>query len=97
MNGQTVGITQNFLYYNSETGIADKTKTPSGAYLFRPNSTTPIQVSDKVEKLQAFTGDVVDEFHQSWTTNAMDIRQCIRVYKDMGHIEFDWIVGNIAM
>lgn len=97
LNGKTIAITQNFLYYNSETGIKDRTKTASGAYLFRPSTATPEEVAANVIKLNAFSGDIVDEFHQVWTSTLMNIRQSIKVYKDEGYIEFDWIVGNIAV
>lgn len=94
-------ITQNFYYYTSGNSD-DNPGVSSGAYIFRPDITTPFIVPTNVSNntvtyIRSFSGNVVDEFHQYWSSYMMDLSQIIRVYKDEGYIEFDWIVGNLNM
>lgn len=81
---------------NDNPGIA------SGAYIFRPDFNrsfeTPTQLpNDTVESSYSFSGNLVDEFHQLWNGTIMKVQQVIRVYKNEGYIEFDWIVGNLNL
>ncbi|CAH1101503.1 unnamed protein product [Psylliodes chrysocephalus] len=94
LNGNNYGLTQNFKYYYSETGEHDHTDIASGAYLFRPTKEEPESL-DNIEITYSINGNVVDEVHQRWTEDAVDILQIIRWYHDEDYLEFDWIVGNI--
>lgn len=94
MNGQTVEITQEFLYYNGWNGDnnGDENRA-SGAYIFRPLENEAHKLADSVT-VTTTSNSLVDEVHQQindWVT------QVIRVYKGEGHnyIEFDWLIGPI--
>ncbi|KYB25900.1 lysosomal alpha-mannosidase-like precursor [Tribolium castaneum] len=96
MNGQTVEITQQFLYYNGFNGDNNgDDKQASGAYIFRPKENEATVVSDSVT-VTSTTGTLVDEVRQQvndWIT------QIIRVYKgeNDNYIEFDWLIGQIEV
>ncbi|XP_056631266.1 lysosomal alpha-mannosidase-like [Diorhabda sublineata] len=94
LGGKTLGISQTFGYYSSETGERDKTGVASGAYIFRPTAEGS-RILENVKLLRKFSGNVVDEVQQKWTTDIVDIYQTIRWYKKENYIELDWIVGNI--
>lgn len=94
MNGKTVKITQEFLYYNGWNGDnnGDENRA-SGAYIFRPLENEAFKLSDSVI-VKTTSNSLVDEVHQQvndWVT------QVIRVYKGEGQnfIEFDWLIGPI--
>ncbi|XP_018570360.1 lysosomal alpha-mannosidase [Anoplophora glabripennis] len=95
MNGITLNITQNFYYYYSETGEHDKTNISSGAYLFRPTNTTPESLDNTVTKVAVVRGKLVEEFHQQWNDEKINVSQIIRLHKKERYIEFDWLVGGI--
>ncbi|XP_071052267.1 lysosomal alpha-mannosidase [Onthophagus taurus] len=92
MNGKTVQFTQDFLYYFGAVGNNEiSANRSSGAYIFRPNSSEPIQMTKKVS-YRLYQGSVVSELHQvfnEWTS------QILRVYNEENNIEFDWVVGPI--
>ncbi|XP_049819511.1 lysosomal alpha-mannosidase-like isoform X2 [Aethina tumida] len=92
IQGKTVEITQEFLYYESaESGIW------SGAYLFRPKvNTTAKSLSESVKIKSVRSTDNVDEVVQVFNDY---ITQIIRVYKNVEHsyIEFDWLVGPLPI
>lgn len=94
LNGITLNITQEFLYYNGMNGTNESDdEKASGAYIFRPTTENAVNLTNKVE-YNITTGDLVDEVHQtfnSWIT------QVIRVYKNESYIEFDWLVGPIEI
>ncbi|KAJ8967857.1 hypothetical protein NQ314_002606 [Rhamnusium bicolor] len=81
INGIKLDITQNFYFYYGATGDADKTHVASGAYLFRPTQTTPESFINGVLNTGIVKGEHVEEFHQKWSDNIVDISQIIRVYK----------------
>lgn len=59
MNGQTVEITQEFLYYSGFNGDnKDENDWASGAYIFRPIDNTATVVADSVT-VSSVTGDLV--------------------------------------
>ncbi|KAK3020136.1 hypothetical protein RJ639_004604 [Escallonia herrerae] len=65
----------------------------SGAYIFRPNGTFPIQ-SEGQTRLTILQGPLYDEVHQkinSW------IYQITRVYKEKDHAEIEFTVGPIPI
>jgi lysosomal alpha-mannosidase len=91
-NGQTVSLKQSFLYYK---GMKGDNKGPehraSGAYVFRPDGTTPVNIGIKYNST-LLKGTIVTEVRQrldEW------VSQTIRVYPNEDYIEFDWIIGPI--
>ncbi|EEZ99703.1 Alpha-mannosidase 2-like Protein [Tribolium castaneum] len=93
LNGKTVDVNQEFLYYEGFVGDNEEPKNrSSGAYIFRPiPGKDPVVVADKVD-YKIFRGNLVSEVQQvfnEWIT------QTIRVYRTESYIEFDWIVGPI--
>lgn len=92
MNGQTLAISQNFLYYK---GLANDNEQASGAYIFRPIDNEALVVSETVQATTV-SGNLVDEIRQvvnDWVT------QIIRIYKGESdnYVEFDWLVGPIEV
>lgn len=94
LNGITLKIKQEFLYYNGMNGTNESDdEKASGAYIFRPVTEDATKLTDIVE-YNITEGELVDEVHQtfnSWIT------QVIRVYKNESYIEFDWLVGPIEI
>ncbi|CAM8986736.1 unnamed protein product [Rhodiola kirilowii] len=65
----------------------------AGAYIFRPNGTTPIKPQEPVH-LKVFRGSIIDEVHQkinSW------IYQINRLHKGSEHVEVEFIVGPVPI
>ncbi|EEF51696.1 probable alpha-mannosidase At5g13980 [Ricinus communis] len=84
-------VEQSYSYYAGDDGSKDL--QASGAYIFRPNGTYPINSKGQV----AFTvlrGPLLDEIHHrinSW------IYQITRVYKGKEHAEVEFTVGPIPI
>nr|XP_022916135.1 lysosomal alpha-mannosidase-like [Onthophagus taurus] len=94
MNGITLPVTQNFMYYNGANGTnIDGERRASGAYIFRPAKSTPEALPISTQATyKVYTSDLVDEVHQEFNDW---VKQIIRVYKENNHIEFDWLIGPI--
>ncbi|XP_011083026.1 probable alpha-mannosidase At5g13980 [Sesamum indicum] len=86
-----ISLEQSYIYYAGDDGHKDL--QASGAYIFRPNGTFPIQSEGKIP-LTVFRGPLFDEVHQminSW------IYQITRVYKEKEHAEIEFVVGPIPI
>ncbi|QCD96917.1 lysosomal alpha-mannosidase [Vigna unguiculata] len=82
-----------YLYYSGYNGTNQKDPQNSGAYVFRPNGTYPIN-HEKKARLTVLNGPVLDEVHQQinpW------IYQITRLYKGKEHVEVEFIVGPIPI
>ncbi|XP_020573833.1 alpha-mannosidase At3g26720-like [Phalaenopsis equestris] len=82
---------QSYKYYIGAVGDKSDSQA-SGAYVFRPNGTSPIK--SKQVPLTILRGPLVDEMHEqvnSW------IYQITRVYKAKEHVEFEFVVGPIPI
>ncbi|XP_014491295.1 probable alpha-mannosidase At5g13980 isoform X2 [Vigna radiata var. radiata] len=82
-----------YLYYSGYNGTNQKDPQNSGAYVFRPNGTFPIN-HEKKALLTVLNGPVLDEVHQQinpW------IYQINRLYKGKEHVEVEFIVGPIPI
>ncbi|XP_056631268.1 lysosomal alpha-mannosidase-like [Diorhabda sublineata] len=90
LNNITLDVNQNFYFYKSASDF----DSSSGAYLFRPASSTPTPFSP-AHLMRVFTGNLVEEIHQKWENENADIYQSIRYYKNENYLEFNWLVGNI--
>ena len=83
-------------YNSSASGngfqAADSTQN-SGAYIFRPNSSTPIPVMTG-EVVNTFTkSDTVQEVSQVWVDKWL--KQTVRLYKNSRHVEVEFTVGPV--
>ncbi|XP_058092937.1 alpha-mannosidase At3g26720-like [Magnolia sinica] len=85
-------LEQSFSFYPGDDGSGSDSQA-SGAYIFRPNGTFPINPGVQVP-LTVLSGPILDEVHQRispW------IYQITRVYKGKEHAEFEFTVGPIPI
>ena len=97
--GVSTPLAQSFGWWNSSIGEdapADGTsdqRQSSGAYIFRPNSTTLFPVSAAPATVQIVTGPVVSEAQQvvadGWVT------QTVRLWAGAPFADFEWTIGPI--
>ncbi|XP_055014640.1 LOW QUALITY PROTEIN: lysosomal alpha-mannosidase [Boleophthalmus pectinirostris] len=90
---QKIDLTQNFYWYNGSDGNNSDSDQPSGAYIFRPNSSTPFVIS-KTAKIQLIQTSVVQEVRQvfsSW------VSQVVRLYSGSRALELEWTVGPVPV
>uniref|UniRef100_H2Z3Z1 Alpha-mannosidase n=1 Tax=Ciona savignyi TaxID=51511 RepID=H2Z3Z1_CIOSA len=95
-SGIKIPVHQDMLWYNGSMGN-NASKQQSGAYIFRPNSSTPFHCSnDGKVKLSVLTGSnpLVQEVYQKFSDWAY---QVVRLYKGIKHIEVEWTVGPIPV
>nr|CAD7453459.1 unnamed protein product [Timema tahoe] len=94
INGTDLPLQQSLLYYSGYFGD-DKVpvNTSSGAYVFRPNSSGPVTITENVA-VRVLKGPLVEEVHQVYNEW---VSQVIRVYKEDNHVEFEWLVGPIPV
>ncbi|KAE8679771.1 Alanine aminotransferase 2 [Hibiscus syriacus] len=85
-----VPVQQSYLWYSSSSGNSDS--QASGAYVFRPNSSSLIVVSRSVP-LRITPRPLVDEVYQQFNEW---IYQVTRLYKDKEHTEFEFTIGPIS-
>nr|XP_058950817.1 lysosomal alpha-mannosidase-like isoform X1 [Pocillopora verrucosa] len=88
----TTVLSQGFYWYNGSLG-EDASKQPSGAYIFRPNSSQPIPIPQS-SKVEVFKGTVVQEVRQ---VISPFISQVVRLYAGQRHAEFEYTVGPIPV
>ncbi|XP_035261901.1 lysosomal alpha-mannosidase [Anguilla anguilla] len=89
---QTVQLKQNFYWYNASVGNRESIQ-PSGAYIFRPNSSTPVPVS-LTAKTQALKNSVVQEVYQQF---GPWVSQVVRLYEHSQELELEWTVGPVPV
>ncbi|KAM9792306.1 lysosomal alpha-mannosidase [Neosynchiropus ocellatus] len=90
---QTIKLSQNFYWYNASDGNNSESNQPSGAYIFRPNCSTPFTVSSRAET-QSFQTSVVQEVRQVFSPW---VSQVVRLYSDSRALELEWTVGPIPI
>jgi len=85
---------QSFFWYNASAGFDQ----PSGAYIFRPNSSHEFPVSDSKPTLSQVSGDVVTEFRQvfnEWITQRIRVHgNSLQVRYTVGGIPIDDGLGK---
>ncbi|XP_076058752.1 lysosomal alpha-mannosidase II isoform X1 [Oratosquilla oratoria] len=88
-------VNQTFLYYKGMNGNNSKEDNrASGAYIFRPNGTTPVEVNADGAVVVTLTGPVVNEVRQYFSPW---VSQVIRVYVKELVLEMEWLVGPIPI
>uniref|UniRef100_A0AAR2JS97 Alpha-mannosidase n=1 Tax=Pygocentrus nattereri TaxID=42514 RepID=A0AAR2JS97_PYGNA len=91
---QSVQLTQNFYWYNASVGNAESSQT-SGAYIFRPNSSTPCAVSKNSNTvLCVCQNSVVQEVRQQFSPW---VSQVVRLYEGSRELELEWTVGPVPV
>ncbi|KAL3996930.1 hypothetical protein ACER0C_009586 [Sarotherodon galilaeus] len=90
---QSIKLTQNFYWYNASDGNNVESRQPSGAYIFRPNSSTPVIIS-QTAKTEIIKTSVVQEVRQ-WF--APWVSQVVRLYADSRALELEWTVGPVPI
>uniref|UniRef100_A0A4W6E5G4 Alpha-mannosidase n=1 Tax=Lates calcarifer TaxID=8187 RepID=A0A4W6E5G4_LATCA len=90
---QSIKLTQNFYWYNASDGNNSQSDQPSGAYIFRPNSSTPFIIS-QTAKTETVQNSVVQEVRQ-WF--APWVSQVVRLYADSRALELEWTVGPLPI
>ncbi|KAM9494751.1 LOW QUALITY PROTEIN: lysosomal alpha-mannosidase [Clarias gariepinus] len=89
---QSIKLTQNFYWYNASVGNSESLQT-SGAYIFRPNSSTPNTISSKPE-VTTLQNSVVQEVRQQFSPW---VSQVVRLYTESKHLELEWTVGPVPV
>lgn len=90
---QRIDLTQNFYWYNASDGNNAESDQPSGAYIFRPNSSTPFIIS-KTAKTEVFQSSVVQEVRQWFGPWAS---QVVRLYSSSRALELEWTIGPVPI
>eukprot|EP00063_Salmo_salar_P065684 XP_014040519.1 PREDICTED: lysosomal alpha-mannosidase [Salmo salar] len=90
---QTVKLSQNFYWYNASDGNNSDSIQMSGAYIFRPNTSTPFIIS-KTAKIETLQNSVVQEVRQ-WFSPW--VSQVVRLYTDSRALELEWTVGPVPI
>ncbi|XP_061626669.1 lysosomal alpha-mannosidase isoform X1 [Phyllopteryx taeniolatus] len=90
---QSISLTQNFYWYNASDGNNSKSNQPSGAYIFRPNSSTPFVISNtaKTESIRTSVMQEVRQWFAPWAS------QVVRLHADSRVLELEWTVGPIPI
>lgn len=80
--------------YNASAGNNKESRQPSGAYIFRPNSSDPF-IINKTAEIQIVTmSSAVQEVTQ-WFSPW--VSQVVRLYKDRRELELEWTVGPVPV
>ncbi|EPS72042.1 alpha-mannosidase, partial [Genlisea aurea] len=88
-----ISLEQSYIYYAGFNVTANDTQA-SGAYIFRPNGTYPLEPENDKFPLTVLRGPLFDEVHQkldSW------VYQITKVYKDKDYVEVEYAVGPIPI
>ncbi|CAM4731854.1 unnamed protein product [Leuciscus chuanchicus] len=91
---QTIRLTQNFYWYNASAGNNKESRQPSGAYIFRPNSSDPFIINKTAEIQIVTVSSAVQEVTQ-WFSPW--VSQVVRLYKDRRELELEWTVGPVPV
>eukprot|EP00250_Pteridium_aquilinum_P013927 c21663_g1_i1 orf=147-3290(+) len=93
-DGAEISLQQSYCWYNGSDGDTEETRgQASGAYVFRPNTSSCFSVTDNVT-FSVVQGSLVQEVHQQFTSW---VSQVIRVNKDAEHAEVEFTVGPIPV
>ncbi|NWV30922.1 MA2B1 mannosidase, partial [Grantiella picta] len=88
--GFSLPVSQGFYWYNASAGNTQNPQA-SGAYIFRPNSSTPIPVA-KCATTRLLKTPLVQELHQNFSAWCS---QVLRLRPGQPYLELEWTVGPI--
>ena len=90
----TSTVNQQFLWYNASVGNKNSGQ-PSGAYIFRPNSSTTFNVSSGGKaQITIMKGSLVQEVRQIFSPF---VSQVVRLYTGQRYAEFEYTIGPIPI
>ncbi|XP_039626448.1 lysosomal alpha-mannosidase [Polypterus senegalus] len=89
-NMMTLPVTQSFYWYRASEGNEESIQ-PSGAYIFRPNSSQPMPVT-KVAQTYTTQNSLVQEVYQNFSSWCS---QVVRLYRGQPFVELEWTVGPV--
>jgi len=93
--GLSASVEQSFFYYKSaDLPTSGDDQQSSGAYIFRPNGTEPIPVSESAPLITLIQGPVVNEVRQMITPW---ITQSVSLYGSDPQVVFTYNVGSIPI
>uniref|UniRef100_A0A4W4H4P4 Alpha-mannosidase n=1 Tax=Electrophorus electricus TaxID=8005 RepID=A0A4W4H4P4_ELEEL len=78
--------------YNASGGDAES-RQASGAYIFRPNSSTPISINQN-PNISTLQNSVVQEVRQQFSPW---VSQVVRLYNGSRELELEWTVGPVPV
>ncbi|XP_075715232.1 lysosomal alpha-mannosidase [Rhinoderma darwinii] len=90
--GISLPLTHSFYWYNASIGNVDSLQA-SGAYIFRPNQSTPVSVTQTVRSYLV-QNSLVQEVYQNFSSWCS---QVVRLYSDQRYVELEWTVGPIPI
>jgi hypothetical protein len=93
-SGVVISVTQSYYYYISSNGTSDD-QQESGAYIFRPNGTSPLGITpSNTPTIQVTRGKYVTEVKQTWSNW---IYHVIRLYVGSRVVEIEATIGPIPI
>nr|CAB3263606.1 lysosomal alpha-mannosidase-like [Phallusia mammillata] len=94
-NSIEMNVSQNLYWYNASTGN-NASNQPSGAYVFRPNSSHTFPCADGIVETHVLQGNnpLVQEVYQKFSDWAW---QVVRLYNNKKYIEVEWTIGPIPI
>ncbi|CAG9761788.1 unnamed protein product [Ceutorhynchus assimilis] len=92
MNNVLLELEQKFWFYNGSDSFMDFSSKPSGAYVFRPDTLSPIKKVSDTAAFEVYRGDLVTEVRQTFSEY---VSQTVRIYANEKFVEFDWVIGPI--
>ncbi|NXY26118.1 MA2B1 mannosidase, partial [Atrichornis clamosus] len=90
--GFSLPVFQSFYWYNASTGDGLSPQA-SGAYIFRPNASTPVPVAKHVST-RLLKNALVQELHQNFSAWCS---QVVRLRPGQPYLELEWTVGPIPV
>jgi len=92
--GQSLSTVQNYYWYNASAGNNQQCNQASGAYIFRPNASTPFNVGTGAPTVTLYQGKIVSEIRQNFSNW---VYQVLRVYNNSNFFEFEATIGPIPI
>ncbi|XP_076458768.1 lysosomal alpha-mannosidase-like [Babylonia areolata] len=95
----SIDLTHSLVYYLGDAGNNSKSQfQASGAYIFRPNGTSPVGLGTGRAKLWSkayfVKGELVQEVYQEF---APWMTQTVKLFSGQRFVEFQWTVGPIPI
>ncbi|NXU66747.1 MA2B1 mannosidase, partial [Horornis vulcanius] len=90
--GFSLPVFQSFYWYNASAGDSQSSQA-SGAYIFRPNASTPVPVAKRAAT-QLLKTALVQELHQNFSAWCS---QVLRLRPGQPYLELEWTVGPIPV
>eukprot|EP01119_Soliformovum_irregulare_P015649 TRINITY_DN4429_c0_g1_i8.p1 TRINITY_DN4429_c0_g1~~TRINITY_DN4429_c0_g1_i8.p1 ORF type:complete len:877 (-),score=245.06 TRINITY_DN4429_c0_g1_i8:14-2644(-) len=92
VSGRTVKIGQELMWWNASAGNKESSQA-SGAYVFRPNGTSPFNLNPRqVPTVTGTIGPMLSTVTQVWNKWA---RQTFRLYRNAAYLEVEATIGPI--